>query len=64
MVDIEIVSNTELKLKLDTLNKNEEVATTLSSFVEQNKNKNYSAKVEYDEETGLVSDILLTMLEK
>lgn len=64
LVDIEIVSNTELKLKLDTLNKNEEVATTLSSFVEQNKNKNYSAKVEYDEETGLVSDILLTMLEK
>lgn len=64
LIDIEIVSNTELKLKLDTLNKNEEVATTLSSFVEQNKNKNYSAKVEYDEETGLVSDILLTMLEK
>lgn len=64
LIDLEIVSNRELKLKLDRLNKNEELATTLSSFIEENKNMIYNAKVEYDEETGLVSDILLTMLEK
>lgn len=63
LIDMKVVSNTELKLKLDQFNKNEEVATTLSSFVEQRKNKKYNVKVEYDEETGLVSDILLTMLE-
>lgn len=64
LIDFDVVSNTELKLKLDRLNKNEEVATTLSAFIEKNKNKKYNAKVEYDETTGLASDILLTMLEK
>ena len=51
LVDLEVISNTELKLKLDRLDKNEEVATTLSAFIEENKNKIYNAKVEYDEET-------------
>lgn len=64
LVDMEVVSNKELKLKLDRFEKNEEIATTLSSFIEKNKNKEYATKVEYDEETGLVSDILLTILEK
>lgn len=64
LIDMEVVTNTELKLKLDRFNKNEEVATTLSSFVEERKDKRYNAKVEYDESTGLVSDIVLTMLEK
>lgn len=64
LIDLEIMSNMELKLKLDRLNRNEEVATTLSAFIEENKNREYNVKVEYDEETGLVSDILLTMLEK
>lgn len=64
LIDLEVVSNTELKLKLDRLNKKEELAATLSSFIENNKNRKYNVKVEYDEEAGLVSDILLTMLEK
>lgn len=64
LISIEVVSNTELKLNLDRFNKNEEVATTLSSFIEQRKNNRYNARVEYDETTGLISDILLTMLEK
>lgn len=63
-VDMEIVSNTELKLKLDRLNKKEELATQLSDFIKANRNRKYNAKVEYDEETGLVSDILLIMLER
>lgn len=64
LIDMEVVSNTELKLKLDRFNKKEEVTTTLSSFIEERKDKRYNVKVEYDETTGLVSDILLTMLEK
>lgn len=64
LVDMEVLSNKELKLKLDRFEKNEEIGTTLSSFIEKNKNKEYATKVEYDEETGLVSDILLTILEK
>ena len=53
-----------MKLKLDRFNKNEDVANTMRSFIEENKNRKYNAKVEYDEETGLVCDILLTLLEK
>lgn len=63
LINMEVVSNTELKLKLDRLNRDENVANVLSSFMEENKNRKYNAKVEYDEETGLVSDIVLTMLE-
>lgn len=64
LIDLEVVSNTEIKLKLDRLDKNEEVATTLSTFIEENKNKIYNVKVEYDAQTGLASHIVLTMLEK
>ncbi len=64
LVELEIVSNRELKLKLDRFNKNEDVANTMRSFIEENKSRKYNAKVEYDEETGLVCDILLTLLEK
>lgn len=64
LLDIEMVSNKELKLKLDRTNKNEEMATILINFMENNKNQSYNTKVEYDEETGLISDILLTIVEK
>ena len=60
---MEVVSNTELKLKLDRFNKNEQVATVLSSFIEENKNRKYDARVEYEVETGLASEIVLTMVE-
>jgi len=62
-VEIEIVSNKQLKLKIDRTNKNEKVAETLTTFIEENKNRKYDAKVEYDEATGLVSDIVLIMRE-
>ncbi len=63
LMDMEVVSNTELKLKLDRFNKNEQVATVLSSFIEENKNRKYDARVEYEVETGLASEIVLTMVE-
>lgn len=62
--DMEVTSNTELKLKLDKINHNEELVTTISSFIEQNKNKKYNVKIEYEETTGLVNYIVLTMLER
>lgn len=62
LIEIEIVSDTELKLKLDRLHKNEELANILIAFMEKNKNRSYNTKVEYEEKTGLVDSILLTML--
>lgn len=60
----EVISNTELRLKLDRANKNQEVVTTLTSFIEENKNRKYNVKVEYDQTTGLVNGVILSMLEK
>ena len=62
LIDIEILSETQLKLKLDQVNKNEEKEKELNSFIEKNKNKNYTVKLEYDQTTGLVEDILLTII--
>ena len=62
--DIEIASNTELRLKIERFNKNEEAVTKLSNFIEENRNKKYNVTIEYDEETGLVNAILLTILER
>lgn len=53
-----------MKLKLDTLNKKEEVATNLKTFIEQNPSNIYNVKIEYNETTGLASDILLTMVKE
>lgn len=64
LVEIEVIQNNELKLKLERTKKTEEVATSLISFVEKNQNKKYNAKVEYDEQTGLVKDIVLTMIQE
>lgn len=61
-IEIEPVSNSELKLKLDRKNKNEELANIITNFIKQHQDTNYNVKVEYDETTGLVSDILLTMI--
>ena len=63
-MDMEVISNTELRLKLDRANKNEEVVNTLTSFIEENKNRKYNAKIEYDETTGLVNGIILSILER
>lgn len=63
-VDIEIVSNTELRLKLERFDSNKKATKTLTSFIEKNKSKKYTTKVEYNEETGLVSAIMLKILER
>lgn len=58
-IDIEVVSGTEMKLKLDRLKNNEEVVTSLTDFMEKNSRQKYNVKLEYDETTGLVSAIVL-----
>lgn len=63
-VAMEVKSDRELELKLERFNNNEEMATMLTNFIEGNRGKKYNARVEYDEETGLVSGIVLTMLER
>ena len=57
----EVISGTELRIILDRNNRNEEVIMTLKNFLEENKNENYNIDVEYDETTGLVSNLLLSV---
>ena len=64
LIEIEKISDTQIKLKLDPNNKNEELITILNDYIESNKTKKYNVTIEYDEQTKLVSDILLTILEK
>ena len=59
-----MVSNTELKLKIERNNSNEEIVNTLTTFIEENKNRDYNVDIEYDDETGLVNYIVLTIVTK
>lgn len=61
--NMEVVSSTQLRLKLEQFTSNKEVADNLREFIEDNNREKYSAKVEYDETTGLVNAFLLTILE-
>ena len=64
LTNFEVVSNTELKLKIEKNNSNEEIANTLTTFIEENKNKDYNVDIEYDDETGLINYIVLTIVTK
>ena len=57
----EVVSGTELRVMLDRNNKNEDAITTLTNFIEENGNEKYTIDFEYDETTGLVSNLFLTI---
>ena len=61
--NIEIASSTEIKIVLDNNNKSEEIVNSLKTFVEENKNEKYNLDVEYDETTGLVRSLILTIVE-
>lgn len=64
LVAAEVFSNSQLKLSLDRVNSNENVYNALKSFVDDNDSIKFSAKVEYNDETGLVSAIIINMFEK
>ena len=63
IVNIEVVSNTQLKIQIDRNNKDEEITKKLIDFIENNKNKKYNIKTENDEK-GLVKYLVIDMLEK
>ena len=46
------------------MNSNENVYNALKCFVDDNDSIKFSAKVEYNDETGLVSAIIINMFEK
>lgn len=60
---IDIISNTELKIKLVKLksNSNEDVVKQLVEFLEKNSDKVYNINIEYDE-NGLASYIVLNIV--
>ena len=64
LVGYEVISSEKLRLKLDRFDKKEEIAIKLNKLIEENTNRKYNIEVEYDEKTGLVNGILITILEK
>ena len=61
---LEVVSNKILKIKVEQNESNQEQFKRLKEYIEKDKNKTYSLKDEYDEQTGLVNKMILTILEK
>ena len=60
--NLEVVSNTELRIVLNRSGNNPEIVTTLQNFIEEHKGETYNISLEYDEQTGLVSSFLLTIV--
>lgn len=62
--NLNVVSNKELKIEVTSIGGDEKLGTTLQEFIKKDKNKNYNVKLEYDNETGLVKYVVLTIVEK
>ncbi len=63
LINVEIASNVELKLKIDRYDSNEEMAEALTNFIEESRNRKYNVKTEYDETTGLVNGLSIIIQE-
>ena len=59
--NLEVISNTELRIELNRNGNNPQIFTTLQNFIEEHDRENYNLDVEYDEQTGLVNNLLLTI---
>ena len=57
--NLEVISNTELRIVLNRNENNPDVVTTLQTFIDEHGRENYNLDVEYDEQTGLVNNLLL-----
>ena len=64
LINIEVISNEELKIEISQNDKNEELGKMLEDFVQKDKNRKYNISVEYDEETGLVKYIIMTIFKE
>ncbi len=60
--NLEVVSNTELKIMLERNTNSPDIVTTLQNFIEEHKREKYNIDVEYDEQTGLARNLLLTIV--
>lgn len=54
VLNLEVISNEKLKIRIDKSNSNEDIINTLKKFFEQEKDKKININIENDEETGLV----------
>ncbi len=61
--DYEVISNEVLRLKIEPDSSNLDKYNVISNVVE-NSNNNYDIELEYDNETGFVTGILLTIVEE
>lgn len=61
--NLEVVSNTELRIGLSENGKDEQMITTLKNFIEKNKNLEYNVDVEYNLTTGLIDGLILIINE-
>ena len=60
--NLEVISNTELRIILSRNGNNPDVVTTLQTFIDEHGRENYNIDVDYDEQTGLVNSLLLTIV--
>ena len=58
------VSNKELKIEISREDKNEDLVKALEEFIRNDEKRKYNTKVEYDEETGLVKYVTLTIVDE
>lgn len=63
ILNLEVVSNTELRIGLSENGKDEQMITTLKNFIEKNKNLEYNVDVEYNLTTGLIDGLILIINE-
>ena len=64
ITNLEVVSNMELRIELNKGHGNAELTKILKDFLEKNKSRKYSVAVEYDENTGLVNSLMLTLIKR
>lgn len=61
---LKVESNTKLKIEISGQEKNEDLVQKFKEFIEKNKRKKYNIDIEYNETTGLVQYIVLTIVEE
>ena len=53
----------EYRLVIERGTENSELAESVITYIEENYNKEFSVRLEYDETTGLVNNIYITVIE-
>ena len=61
LINLEVVSDTELKIEIDRNKNNEEYVNILKNFVDKEDRRQYNVKVEYGD-TGLVKYVIMEIV--